>query len=160
MAAAAGLGVGGTDAWGVTLTSYYNNAVISTVLPAHEVIGVNATLVSLDQASPMIPVPLGDYVSYGVSSVVTNNVNPNGGSLYGDGVGGVNNIVDPTNLGVANVGFKVIDIASNNSLGRILQPVLGAILGTAGTLVQYQSTAVVGGIGKAGLSTPKSGYNF
>jgi hypothetical protein len=160
IAAMAGLGMQGSAVRAATLNSYYNNAVISTVLPAQEVLGVNATLVSLNQSSPTITVPLGDYVSYGVSAVVINNVNPNGGTLYGNGLGNPSSIVDPTNLGLADLGYRVVNIAPNNAAGQLLQPVLNGLLGTIANVVQYNSTAVFGGIGKPGLSTPKSNYSF
>jgi hypothetical protein len=162
LAIAAVSGLGAQYAHAATLDSYYINAVITTTpTPTKQVFtgtGTNSTVVSITGASPTITVPVGDYITYGVAQVVTNNVNPNGGSTFGDGAGNTNGITDPTNLGLADSGYQVINVSANNLNGQLLQPVLNGIRGTAGTLVQFNSTAVNGGLGKAGKA--KSGYSF
>jgi len=162
LAIAAVSGLGAQYAHAATLDSYYINAVVTTTpTPAKQVFtgtGTNSTVVSITGSAPTITVPVGDYITYGVAQVVTNNVNPNGGNTYGDGAGGTSSIVDPTNLGLADSGYQVINVSANNLNGQLLQPVTNGIRGTAGTLVQFNSTAVNGGLGKAGKA--KSGYTF
>jgi hypothetical protein len=154
LAAFAGLAGTSSRAFGADLSSYYVNAIVSTVSPEGKTLalGVNATQVSLDPTAPTVTVPVGDYLSYGIAAVVTNNVNPQGGVATSNGQGGT--IVQPTNLGIANIGYQVLSVSANDLNGSLLQPVLNGARPTSPG--EFFSTAVVGGRGRG--SSPPSGY--
>jgi hypothetical protein len=153
LAAFAGLAGTSSRALGVDLNSYYINAIVSTVLPTSKTLalGVNATQVSLDPTAPTVTVPIGDYFSFGVAAVLTNNANPLGGLATSDGQGGT--IVQPTNLGLVNLGYRVTNVSFNDADGSLLSPVLNGARVFPGL---YNSTAVIGGKGIG--STAPSGY--
>jgi hypothetical protein len=153
LAALAGLSGTSSGAFGADLSSYYINAIVSTVAPVGKALalGVDATQVSLSPTAPTVTVPLGDYLSYGIAAVLTNNINPQAGVATSDGQGGT--IVQPTNLGIANIGYRVNNVSPDDLNGSLLQPVLNGARQTPG---EFFSTAVIGGKGIG--STPPSGY--
>jgi hypothetical protein len=164
VAAAAGLGMVASQAHAVTLTSYYANGIVSTVSPIATgtatptsgklTIGVNATVVDISASTPTITVPTGDYIQYGVAAAVTNNINLDGGIGTATGPSSGSSIIQPTNLGLADIGYRVLNVSANNSTGSLLAPVQGATRGVN----QFNSVAVIGGKGKVTGSAIASNY--
>jgi hypothetical protein len=161
LAIAAVAGLGAQHAYAATLTSYYANGIISTV-PANGtgtskiVIGVNATVVDISGANPTITVPAGDYIQYGVAAVVTNNINPDGGIGTATGPASGASIVQPTNLGLADIGYRVLNVSANNLTAALLAPTQGAArISTPG---EFNTSAVLGGKGKVTGAAFASNY--
>jgi hypothetical protein len=158
LAAAAGLAFVTSPARAVTLTSYYANAIISSVSPIAKfnplTLGVNATQVDISAASPTLTCPVGDFVQFGIAAAVTNNINPAGGYATDNGLGG--SIVQPTNLGLADIGYRVLNISSNDLNASILAPVQGAL--RSSVLNEYFATDIIGGRGKVAAGSNASAY--
>lgn len=133
-AAAVASAIFARHAGAVTLTQYYYDVSIYSDAGLTKLV----SSVVISQSNPVVNLPIGDYLSFGISDVVTNNPNPAAGDTSGKPG---NNQPQPANLGLASVGYEV---SSSDQTAAKLAPNLAAgIRATLYTGVDYYSTAKV-----------------
>lgn len=120
---------------GVTLNQYYFDVSVYSDPGLTNLV----SSVVINQAAPVVSVPVGDYLSFGISDVLTNNSNPAAGDTSGRPG---HNPAQPAYLGISDLEYIV---ASSDTSASYLAPNLTA--GIRGTLlsgqVDYYSTAKV-----------------
>lgn len=147
LAAAATMGFGVKASQAATLNLYYNSGaggVVDTIKygTSSALTGTTTTTVSISPTatSDTINIPVGDYVGFGISAVVTNNVSSIGGDTLKNTAGTPTGLyTQPTNLGLNILSLKV---SSSDLTGSTLTPLHAAApRATFGTQVDYNSTA-------------------
>lgn len=121
---------------GATLNQYYFNV---SIYSDPELTNLVSSVV-INQSNPVVNVALGDYLSFGISDVLTNNPNPAAGDISGPGH---NNLPQPANLGLFSMCYTITSSDSNAS-HLVPQMVPGKDRGTLPNgFVSYYSTAQV-----------------
>lgn len=145
-AAAVASGIYAQNAKAVTLTQYYYDVTIYS----NAALTNPVSSVVINQASPVVNLPLGDYLSFGISDILTNNINPAAGNTAGKSKA---TIAQPTHIGLYSIGYHVL---SSDVQGSSLNPNGNA--GVRGTLnngqTAYYSTAQVGVTTIYGVTDP------
>jgi hypothetical protein len=146
------LGLGAGVSHAAVLTLYYNSGT-GTTAATNTVdtirVATNSTMTAgvttdiiLPGVANTVNVPVGDYISYGISAVVTNNTNTNPSTAaYGDGS------TQAVNLGLSELGIKV---TSSDATGSKLTPEQGSLRGTFGALLDYNTSVGIAGTGALG----------
>jgi hypothetical protein len=119
----------------VTLNQYYYDV---SVYSDSALTNLVSSIV-INQSNPVVNVPIGDYLSFGISDVLTNNPNPAAGDTSGTNG---HTAAQPAYLGIAELGYSML---SSDRAAAYLAPNLEAgIRGTfASGQVAYYSTAQV-----------------
>jgi hypothetical protein len=134
-AAAVASGIFAQHTRGVTLNQYYFDVSVYSDAGLTDLI----SSVVVNQSNPVVNIPMGDYLSFGISDVLTNNANPAAGDTSGKAG---HNAAQPSSLGIAEMAYV---ISSSDSTAANLAPNLSA--GVRGTWpsgqADYYTTAVV-----------------
>ena len=148
MAAAAALGWGVKASHAATLSLYYNagsssSSVIDAIgygtTAAAAAARANTAIINPTSSAVTVSVPLGDYVEFGISAILSNNPNPIAGQTLSTPSGKSTGIsAGPSNLGLSILSFQ---IKSSDVAGYTLTPLHGAIRDTFGGTIDYYSTA-------------------
>lgn len=116
-AAAAASAVFAQHASAVTLNQYYYDVSIYSDPGLTNLV----SSVVINQSNPTVNIPMGDYLSFGISDVLTNNPNPAAGDTSGKAP---NNLAQPANLGIASISYTLMEsdhqalaLAPNISVG-------------------------------------------
>jgi hypothetical protein len=144
-AAAVASGIYAQNAKAVTLTQYYYDVEVYSNAGLTDVV----SSVVINQATPVVNLPLGDYLSFGISDVLTNNINPAAGNTAGKSKA---TVAQPTHIGLYSIGYHVL---SSDVQGSTLNTNPGGVRGTLNnTQTAYYSTAQIGVTTIYGVTDP------
>jgi len=134
-AAAVASGIFAQHAKAATLNQYYVNVNVYS----DAALSVLVSSVTINEANPVVSMPLNDYVAFGISAVVTGVTNKAAGDKSGKTTGIQH--AQPTYLGLGSIGYTFVN---SDLKGLTLLPNNSGVRATLGNhQTAYYSTAVI-----------------